>query len=113
MTLEEYIANLPEHRAVRFEAIRSLIKSLYPAATESMRYKMPTYEHHNGWIALGNQKSYISVYTCSFEHLQAFKEKYPTIKSGKGCLNIKDKDQFELADLQSVITSALDCSILS
>lgn len=108
MTIDEYIANIPEHRLDRFEKIRALIKSLYPDIIESMRYKMPTYEHKQGWIAVGNQKAYLSVYTCGLQHLQSFKQRYPAIKSGKGCLNLKDKDQFEINDLTSVITSAME-----
>lgn len=111
MTIEEYIANIPAHRVERFEAIRALIKSLYPDVTESMRYKMPTYEHKQGWIAVGNQKAYISIYTCGLQHLQSFKQRYPAIKSGKGCLNLKDKDQFDITDLECVITSAMESAI--
>lgn len=107
MTLDEYLANIPANRIDRFQAIRSLIKSLYPDATESMRYKMPTYEFKDGWIALGNQKSYVSVYTCGLQHLEAFKAMYPKIKCGKGCINLKDKDQFDIADLRCVIDSAM------
>lgn len=75
---------------------------------ESMRYKMPTYELGEGWIALANQKDYISVYTCSAEHIVNFKKKHPKIKTGKGCINFKDGDDIPLNDLKGVIKSAME-----
>lgn len=72
-----------------------------------MKYKMPTFESEKGWVALANQKNYISLYTCSAKNIAEFKNLHSHIKTGKGCLNIKDKDDFPLADLDSVIRNAL------
>lgn len=98
---------IPTNRTERFNAIRQLILVNFPEAVESMKYNMPTYELGQHWLALANQKNYLSLYTCAAHHLVSFQEKYPNIKTGKGCINIKDKDQFELEDLLAVITSAL------
>lgn len=93
---------------MRLLAIIKLIKSLYPEATESMKYKMPTYEYKDGWVSVANQKHYISLYTCSVQHLKTFKQKHPTIKTGKGCINFKDNDDIVLEDIRPVIISAMD-----
>lgn len=85
----------------------NLIKELYPDAEESMKYKMPTYTTAQGWVAVANQKSYISLYTCSSEHLASFKAAHPGIKTGKGCINFRDKDPIPLEDLKPVIHSAV------
>ena len=111
MTTEDYINNIPLHRRARFLQIRQCIISLFPNAIESMKYKMPTFELDSHWIALANQKSYLSVYTCAAHHILSFKQKYPKIKTGKGCLNIKDKDEFILEDLTCVIQSALTLNL--
>ncbi len=107
MLLDEYIQNIPNERLARFNSIRALITSHYPQAIESMKYKMPTFELNGHWLALANQKNYLSVYTCAAPHLVSFQVKYPKIKTGKGCINLKDKDTFEIDDLIPVITSAL------
>ena len=65
MCIETYINDVPDERKERFIKLMNLIKSLYPEADESMKYKMPTYEYEEGWVALANQKNYISLYTCS------------------------------------------------
>lgn len=108
MDIQEYINNIPTERKSRFQSILRLIKTLYPNAEESMRYKMPTYELGNGWVAIANQKNYISLYTCSPEHIASFKQKHPKIKTGKGCINFKDNDEIPHEDLKLVIKSAIE-----
>ncbi|MDG1752735.1 MAG: DUF1801 domain-containing protein [Thalassotalea sp.] len=111
MSISNYIENLPKERIERFNSIHSLIVKLFPNVEQSMKYKMPTFSLEAHWIAIASQKNYLSVYTCNAEHLAEFKKKHPKIKTGKGCINIKDKDQFDLNDLTSVITSALSVSL--
>jgi len=110
MELNEYINNIPEQRIERFNSILNLVKSMYPTAILSMKYKMPTFTQDNGWVAIANQKNYISVYTCSAEHLSSFKVKNPKIKTGKGCINLQDRDEIPFNDLKVVIKSALESS---
>ncbi|GAB5451477.1 MAG: hypothetical protein Hals2KO_18050 [Halioglobus sp.] len=108
-SLEEYLAAVPDDRAARFTALRDHIRALYPDAIESMRYKMPTYEcESGGWVALANQKQYISLYTCAPQHIASFKMRYPRIKTGKGCINFRARDEFDIADLDPVIRSAME-----
>ncbi|PKF58336.1 hypothetical protein CW748_04025 [Alteromonadales bacterium alter-6D02] len=108
MTIEEYLQDSSVIRKNRLEQIIHTIKTLYPTARESMRHKMPTFESSEGWVAVANQKHYISVYTCSAQHIDAFKLKHPTIKTGRGCINFKDKDEIPLKDLQIIIKSAME-----
>lgn len=108
MTLEEYIDSAEETRKERLIKIIDLIKELYPNCKESIKYKMPTYEYQSGWVSVANKKNYISVYTCREDHIHEFKTKHPEIKSGKGCLNFKDRDEINYNDLISVIKSALE-----
>lgn len=53
------------------------------------------------------EKSYVTLYTCAEEHLVSFKKLHPGIKTGKGCINFRDKDPIPLEDLKSVIHSAI------
>jgi uncharacterized protein YdhG (YjbR/CyaY superfamily) len=108
MTFDDYLEEIPANRKERFTKLLKLVTGLYPDAKLSMKFKMPTFTKADGWVALANQKSYISLYTCSAEHLKEFKKKYPDVKTGKGCVNIRDKDDFPLRDLASVISSAME-----
>ncbi len=58
-------------------------------------------------MALANQKHYISLYTCSAEHLAEFKSKHPDIKTGKGCINFKPGHEIPFEDVQAVVAHAI------
>ena len=108
VTLANYLAAVPAGRRERLDAIRELILRLYPDAEETMDYRMPTFRWCDGWMAVANQKQYISVYTCSPAHLELFKEKHPDIKTGKGCINFRDRDVIPLDDLSGVVHNAME-----
>ena len=108
MNFQQYLDNIPLHRKQVFIELINIINGLYPNIDASMKYKMPTCTNGDGWVALANQKNYISLYTCSLQHLEEFKKKYPKVKTGKGCVNIQDRDDFPVAELASVIISAME-----
>lgn len=102
-----YIAAVPDARRERVEALHGLIINLFPKVTVDLRYKMPTYTVGEGWVAVANQKQYVSLYTCSPEHIETFKQQYPDIKTGKGCINFRDRDDIPLAVLEGVVQHAI------
>jgi len=107
--IEEYLKPLTQERRQRVEALVSVVRALYPQAEESLRYRMPTFDHPGGgWVAIANQKLYVSLYTCSAEHLEAFREQYPGIKTGKGCINFRDRDEIPMPAVEAVIKSAME-----
>ncbi len=107
IAVKVYFRKIPEGRRTRIKKIHALILKLYPKAFVSMGYKIPTYHLGGRWIALANQKRYVSLYTCDERHIKEFKKKHPTIKTGKGCINFQDKDTLPLADLRQVIVNAM------
>ena len=106
--VEDYIKAIPEGRSKRFNTLHELIIRLYPEAEVSMDYKMLTYRHRDGWVALANQKNYISLYTCSYDHIKDFKIRHPAIKTGKGCINFQAKDGLPLRDIEEVVRHAME-----
>ena len=105
--LDEYISNVPENRSVYFNELLKNIKKWYPNAELTKKYKMPTFELDGNWIAIANQKSYVSVYTCGYYHIESYKKKHPETKSGKGCLNFRDNEKIHFKDLKDVVMSTL------
>lgn len=103
-----YLDSIPEHRLQRFLSIHDLILRLYPDAIADMSYKMPTYKVGDGWVALANQKGYISLYTCGESHLESYKNKHPEQKTGKGCINFRENDEIHLDHLETVIRHAIE-----
>ena len=106
--INTYVHSIPTQRLDRFLSIHNLILKLYPDATVDMSYKMPTYRVGDGWVALANQKNYISLYTCSETHLESYKQKHPQQKTGKGCINFRARDEIQLDDLETVIKHAIE-----
>ena len=108
LEVKDYFQAAPDIRKERLEQLHEMIMGLYPDAEVSMKYKMPTYQVGDGWVAIANQKHYLSVYTCGAHHLVLFKEKHPEIKTGKGCINLKPSDLLPIEDLQQVIRHAME-----
>ena len=108
MNIEEYYEEMPDHRRDAAKVVHGLVLELYPDATISMKYKMPTYESEKGWISIGNQKNYWSVYTCSIDKISDYIKHNPDMKHGKGCLNFRKKDVLDEASMKIVIKKALE-----
>lgn len=105
--VQKYFASVPDDRIGIVTKLHELIIGLYPDVVVDMSYKMPTYKVKNGWVALANQKYYVSLYTCGAHHIAEFKEKYPAIKTGKGCINFKSNDPIPVAALKKVVRHAI------
>lgn len=102
-----YFDAVDASRRVRLEALHNLIVECFPDVSIDMKYKMPTYTHGEGWVAIANQKSYVSLYTCSAAHLETFKARHPDVKTGKGCINFRAKDEIPVADVKEVVRHAM------
>jgi uncharacterized protein YdhG (YjbR/CyaY superfamily) len=105
--VKEYLERVPKDRRARLEEIIAHIQKLYPKAELTLWYKMPTLKLGKAWIAVANQKHYVSVYTCAEAHIAPYKARHPQTRAGKGCLNFRDRDEIVLDDLTTVISSAL------
>ena len=106
--VQRYMDAVPEDRKQVVGKLHALIIGLYPNAEVDMSYKMPTYKAKGGWVAWANQKRYVSFYTCGPHHIAEFKEKYPAIKTGKGCINFKPTDTIPEAALKQVVKHAIE-----
>ena len=106
--VQTYFNATPPERQKRLNQLHLMIVELYPDATINMKYKMPTYQVGEGWVAIANQKNYVSFYTCGYHHIEKFKVKHPKINTGKGCIRFKDRDPLPLAELQLVVKHAIE-----
>ena len=104
----DYISRQDASRRERLEQLHTLILDLYPDAVVDMAYKMPTYRHGEGWVALANQKHHLSLYTCASSHLEAIRKTCPTVKTGKGCINFRDRDEIDEKAVRQVVRHAIE-----
>ena len=106
--VKKYFDAVPDARRERVDALHRTVLGLYPRARVDLQYRMPTYHHGEGWVALANQKNYVSLYTCGAHHLEKFRAAHPEIKTGKGCINFRDRDELPVAAIESVIRHAIE-----
>ena len=107
MNTEDYYSAIPAHRAERLKQLETWIVGTGIPAKRSLRYKMPTFESADGWIAIGNQKHFCAVYTCSPEKIGHYTRKHTEISHGKGCLRFKDSSTIDRSALLAVIHASL------
>lgn len=105
--IRDYMDAAPAVRREMLGVLNKTILELFPEVQVDMKYKMPTYSHEEGWVAVANQKNYVSLYTCGYHHIKDFKEKHPKIKTGKGCINFRESDSIPIDDLKAVIHHAI------
>lgn len=108
MTIDDYMDKVPLDRRERILEIIWHLKRWFPESIVTMKYRMPTIEKDENWVAIANHKNYISFYTCSEEHITPYIEKHPDIRHGKGCLNFRDTDELSYDDLKTVVSSSLN-----
>ncbi len=103
-----YLAAVPQDRKALVNALHEMVLRLYPGAHVDMHYRMPTYRVGDGWVAIANQKRYVSLYTCGYDHIRRFKARCPGIRTGKGCINLRTGDDIPWPELESVVRHAID-----
>lgn len=103
-----YFRSVPEDREALLGELHDMVLRLYPQVHVDLQYKMPTYHVGEGWVAIANQKHYVSLYTCGYHHIERFKQRCPQIKTGKGCINLKVKDDIPWPELEYVVKHAID-----
>lgn len=102
-----YLAQLPEARRERALALHGLILSLFPQATVSLGYHMPTYRLGEEFVAWASTRRHLALYTCSAERIAGFRARHPEVEAGRGCLRLLDRQRLPLADLAQVVRNAL------
>jgi uncharacterized protein YdhG (YjbR/CyaY superfamily) len=102
-----YIEALSGQRRVMVEKLVAIVLAVCPQAGVSMKYRMPTFTAGEAWVAVANQKNYVSLYTCDQSHIRAFRERHPSIGAGKGCINFRERDPLPEADIRAVVDHAI------
>ena len=104
--VDAYIAALELLRRERLATLRALVHDTVPGVTEGLDWKMPVFRLGDRWVAIANQKSYISIYLGLIEAATVIATD-PKLKGGKSCVNITDKTELPLAALAPAIRSVL------
>jgi uncharacterized protein YdhG (YjbR/CyaY superfamily) len=86
-TIDDYIGLQPPHVQAKLHAIRSLLRSLAPAATEKISYGIPTFALGKNVFHFAAFKSHIGLYPGSAA-IVAFASDLARYKTSKGAIQI-------------------------
>ena len=111
ISYKSYLASLPLERRDEVERVWQVVRENVAAGyTEQITPKFLTYMADGEWyIALANQKNYISLYLCSIYIFPELKAKLDNsgkkLKCGKSCINFKRAEDLPLATIAEIIST--------
>lgn len=106
--VQHFMDSVPEDRKPLFNQLHTLILSMYPDADVVLSHGVPTYKAKSGWVALGYRKGYVSLYTNGPHNIAEFKEKYPAVKTGTGCINFKITEKIPVTAIKRIIKRTIE-----
>jgi uncharacterized protein YdhG (YjbR/CyaY superfamily) len=87
MTVDEYMATLPEDRRDAMETIRRTIRAAAPQATEVISYKMPAFRTHGRFlVSYDAYKRHYSLFPASDAVVRALGDAIAPYLAGRGTI---------------------------
>lgn len=111
LSYKSYLAGLPPERREAIERVWQMVRENVPAGyTEQITSKFLTYMADGEWfLALANNKNYISLHLCSIYIFPELKAKLDNagkkVKGGKGCINFKRAEDLPLDTIAEIIST--------
>lgn len=103
-TVEEYLDALAPGRKTAISRLRKVIRRAAPAAVESMRYGIPTYElGGDRFIALASRKRHMSLYFCDTGILEQHRGDLEGLDVGRSCIRFVELDHLPLPLIQQML----------
>lgn len=104
-TVPAYLDELPPERKAELTTLRSVIREAAPAAAETMRYGMPTYEMGEMLCAFAAQKNYLALYVDPAV-VEAHRTELGGLDVGKSCIRFRTLDQLPLGVVRTMVAEA-------
>jgi hypothetical protein len=111
LSYDRYLAGLPDERREAIKRVWQVVRDNVPAGyTEQIGPKFLTYMAGDEWyLALANQKNYISLYLCSIYVFPELKAKLDStgknLKCGKSCINFKRAEDLPLETIAEIVSA--------
>jgi uncharacterized protein YdhG (YjbR/CyaY superfamily) len=82
-TIDQYIAEFPEHIQAKLKEIRGIVRAMAPDAAEKIAYGMPTFYLNGNLVHFAGYKGHIGFYPTP-TGIDSFKEELDRYKNAKG-----------------------------
>ena len=110
LSYEQYLDSLPAARRTEIERVWEFVREHIPAGyTEEIGAKFLNFKAGGEWfVALANQKNYISLYLIPLYMFPEVKAKFDAaaskkLKCGKGCINFQRAEELPLEVLGEIV----------
>jgi hypothetical protein len=110
LSYEEYLESLPAARRTEIERVWRLVRESIPEGyTEETGAKFLSFKAGADWyVALANQKNYISLYLIPFYMFPEMKAKFDAaaskkLKCGKSCINFQRAEELPLEVIGEIV----------
>ncbi len=88
--VEQYLAALPVESRAALEALRAIIRAAAPEATETISYRMPSFEYDGrSLVAYGAFKHHCSLFPMSTRVIERYAKELEPFRSGKGTIRFE------------------------
>lgn len=105
--VDAYLGGLVPERQMALAELRSLVFEVAPDAVETMRYRMPTYEHEGGVVcAFASQKHYMSLYLAP-ELVERHKQELAGLDIGKSCVRFRKLEKLPLDTVRAILQETM------
>ncbi len=111
LSYENYLAAAPPERRAEIARVWELVRAHTPAGySEEITPKFLTFKAGAEWyVALANQKNYLSIYLMPIYVFPGLKELLDSggkkLKMGKSCINFKRADELPLEQIGAVLAA--------
>jgi uncharacterized protein YdhG (YjbR/CyaY superfamily) len=101
-TVEEYVAQLPDHLAQHINRISDLVRQAVPHVETIISYGMPTYKHLGILLHVAAYEKYIGLYPGP-DAIQAFASETQPYQTGKGTLQFPINQELPIDLIKKII----------
>jgi uncharacterized protein YdhG (YjbR/CyaY superfamily) len=84
VSVEEYLASVPDDARMALESLRRTIRSVVPDAEEVISYGIPTFRQQGGLVAFGAAKGHCGFYVMSTAVMEAHRGEMEGFSTAKG-----------------------------
>ena len=109
ITVDDYIAAVPEDRRDTLELVRRAIKTAAPESIETIAYQMPAFRSHGGrfLVSYAAYKHHYSLFPASGAVIDALGDELTPYLSGKGTVRFPASEPLPLDIVAKVVRARL------
>lgn len=105
--VDEYLEKLVPERRVALAQLRSVVFEVVPDASETIKYKMPTYEFQGHVLcAFASQKHYMSLYM-DVGIVEKHRDELQGLSVGKSCIRFRRIEQLPLDTIRLMLAETV------